>query len=145
MLTTPRTGFRKLTQLKPEPGIPPGSYRITGFVLSTYPATRAEGKEALMRLPRSRVITKIIVLALIIYAGASLLTIRGNIEDARDGLGEARRAVAELEISNAELEYEIENYNEPDVIANIARSSLGLVLPGEIVFFDPGIRQDSEN
>ena len=92
----------------------------------------------IMKLPRSKMITRIIVFALIVYAGVSLIAIRGRIEAARDDLGEVRRAVAELEVSNAELEYEIENYNNPDVIAGIARSSLGLVLPGEIVFFDGG-------
>ena len=97
-----------------------------------------------MRLPRSRMITKIIVFALIIYAVISLITMRGNIETARDGLGEVRRAVTELEISNAQLEYEIDNYDESDVIADIARSNLGLVLPGEIVFFDGGSEQGSE-
>jgi len=96
----------------------------------------------IMKLPRSKIITKIIVFALIVYAGISLIAIRGRIEAARDDLGEVRREVAELEVSNAELEYEIENYNNPDVIAGIARSSLGLVLPGEIVFFDGGSGTD---
>ena len=101
--------------------------------------------EALMKLPRSRMITKIIVFALIIYAVISLIAIRGNIESAREDLGEVRRAVTELEITNAELEYEIENHNEPDVIADIARSNLGLVLPGEIVFFDGGSDQEPDD
>jgi len=85
----------------------------------------------------------IIVFALIVYASVSLFAIRGRIETASDELNEARRAVAELEVSNAELEYEIENYNEPNVKADIARSALGLVLPGEIVFFDGGAELES--
>jgi len=89
-------------------------------------------------------ITKIIVFALIIYAGISLITIHRRIETARTDLSGVRRAVAELELSNAELEYEIENYSEPDVIADIARSNLGLVLPGEIVFYDVGSEQAPE-
>jgi len=99
--------------------------------------------EALMRFPRSKMVTKVIVFALIVYAGISLIAIRGRIEAARDDLGDVRRAVAELELSNAELEYEIENYNDPAVIAGIARSSLGLVLPGEIVFYDSGSGQEA--
>ena len=91
-----------------------------------------------MRRPRSKIITKIIVFALIIYAGIILFDLRGRIETAREELGDVRRAVVEQELINAELEYEIENYNEPEVIAGIARSSLGFVLPGEIVFFDSG-------
>ena len=96
-----------------------------------------------MRLPRSKLITKIIVFALIIYAGISLITLRGRIDEVREELYDVRRAVAEQEIANAQLEYDIENYNEPDVKANIARSNLGLVLPGEIVFFDAGSGQDT--
>ena len=89
-----------------------------------------------MRRPRSRISTKVIVFALVIYAGITLINLRGRIESTREDLYNARRRVAEMEISNAELEYEIDNYNDPGVIADIARSNLGLVLPGEIVFYD---------
>jgi len=89
-------------------------------------------------MKRSKLTTKIIVFALIIYAGISLITFRGRIENERQDLDEIRRRVAAMEMSNAELEYEIEHYYDPDVIASIARSRLGLVLPGEIVFYDGG-------
>ena len=97
-----------------------------------------------MRLTRSKLITKIIVFALIIYAGISLIAFRGRIESVKEELYDARRAVAEQEVTNAQLEYDIEHYNDPDVKASIARSNLGLVLPGEIVFYDAGIGQDEE-
>ena len=91
-----------------------------------------------MRLRRSGIISKIVIFALIIYAGINLISLRGRIDTARDDLNTVRRLVAEKELSNAELEYEVEHYNEPEVISNIARSDLGLVLPGEIVFYDGG-------
>ena len=91
-----------------------------------------------MKVSRSKIITRIIVFALVIYACISLITLRGRIENVNTELGGVRRAVAEMEVSNAQLEYEIENCNDPDVIADIARSELGLVLPGEIVFYDGG-------
>ena len=87
-------------------------------------------------MKRSSLRTKIIILALIIYAGASLVALRGRIEVAQANLAEVRRIVAQKEITNAELEYEIQHYNDPEVIARIARTRLGLVLPGEIVFYD---------
>ena len=87
-------------------------------------------------MKRSKLITKIIVFSLIIYAGVSLITLRGRIEAARQALDDVRRRVAEIELSNAELEYEIDHYNDPDVIAGLARTRLGLVLPGEIVLYD---------
>jgi len=99
----------------------------------------------IMRLARSKLITKIIVFALIVYAGISLITLRGRIDDVRGELFDVRRAVAEQEIINAQLEYDIENYNDPDVKANIARTNLGLVLPGEIVFYDSGSGPDEED
>ena len=92
-------------------------------------------------MKRSKLITKIIVFALVIYAGISLIALRGRIDTARQELDSVRRRVAEMEVANAELEYEIEHYNDPDVIANIARSRLGLVMPGEIVYYDGGIAQ----
>jgi len=95
-----------------------------------------------MRVSRSKIITRIIVFALIVYAGISLITIRGRIDAVRGELQDLRKAVAEIEISNSEIEYEIENYNEPGVKADIARSELGLVLPGEIIFYDGGSEQD---
>ena len=95
-------------------------------------------KGMVIGMKRSKFITKIIVFALIIYAGISLITLRGRIEEGRSDLGEIRRRVAAMEVANAELEYEIEHYNNPDVIASIARSRLGLVFPGEIVFYDGG-------
>ena len=87
-------------------------------------------------MKRSKLITKIIVFALIIYAGISLISLRGRIDSQRRELDEVRRLVADMEILNAELEYETEHYNDPDVIADIARTRLGLVLPGEILFYD---------
>ena len=98
-----------------------------------------------MKTSRSRLITRIIVFALIIYAGISLITLRGRIETVQGELYDVRKAVAEIEISNSEFEYKIENHNEPDVIADIARSELGLVLPGEIIFYDGGsVRGDAD-
>jgi cell division protein FtsL len=85
-------------------------------------------------MKRSKLSTRIIVLAMVIYACISLISLRARIESGQKELDDLRRRVAEMEISNAELEYQIEHYNDPDVIANIARSRLGLVLPGEIVF-----------
>ena len=93
-------------------------------------------------MKRSKLSTKLIVLALVIYAGISLFTLRERIEFQRQQLNEIRRLVAEKELSNAEREYELEHYNDPDVIADIARSNLGLVLPGEVA---PGVVETGKN
>ena len=96
-----------------------------------------------MKLRRSKLITRIVVFALIVYAGVSLINLRGRIEEVRGELYEARRAVAEMEQANAKLEHDIENIDDPDVKAGIAQTNLGLALPGEIVFFDSGFEHDN--
>jgi cell division protein FtsB len=70
---------------------------------------------------------------LIIFSFSRLISTQRSITSARENLEELQQQVVEQELINAELEYAIENYNDPDVIANIARTQLGLVLPGEIV------------
>ena len=96
-------------------------------------------------MKRSKLITKIIIFALIIYAGISLIAFRGRIEVVRQERDEARRSVAEKELSNAEREYELEHYDDPDVKASIARTRLGLVFPGEVVLFDGGNGQSGSD
>ena len=39
---------------------------------------------------------------------------------------------------NAELEYDIQHAEDPATIAEIARIKLGLVMPGEKIFYDVG-------
>ena len=89
-----------------------------------------------MKLPRSGVVSKIVVCAVILYAGVNLVTLRGRIETARAERDTVKHKVDTKEITNAELEYEIEHHDEPEVIAEIARTDLGLVLQGEIVFYE---------
>ena len=39
-------------------------------------------------------------------------------------------------LENAELEYDIEHAGDPEIIAEIARDKLGLVMPDEKIFYD---------
>ena len=52
-------------------------------------------------MKRSKLSTKIIVLAMIIYACISLVSLRAKIETGQRELDNLKRQVAELEISNA--------------------------------------------
>jgi cell division protein FtsB len=45
------------------------------------------------------------------------------------------QAVEEKTASNADMKYEIEHINDPQTIENIARVKLGLLRPGEKVFY----------
>ena len=89
-----------------------------------------------MKLKRASIFTKIVILALIVYATVMLVNTRQQAARA-----EADRAALQAQVDamlreNAELQYDIEHADDPEVIAGIARSKLGLVKPGEKIFYD---------
>ena len=98
-----------------------------------------------MKLKRSKLTTKLIVFALIIYAAGALISLQALSEEARQINTELEKQVSETEIDNANLEYAIENHDDPDVIADIARSYLGLALHGEVVVYDDPSEQDGND
>ncbi len=89
-----------------------------------------------MKLKRSSIIMKIVILALIVYATISLVTTRGRIAEA-----EADRVLLQAKVDaalqqNAELQFDLDHAEDPETIAEIARTKLGLVKPGEKIFYD---------
>ena len=89
-----------------------------------------------MKFKRSSIFIRIVILALLLYAAITLVTIKGRIATA-----EADRAALQTKVEialreKAELEYDIEHAGDPETIAEIARTKLGLVMPGEIIFYD---------
>ena len=89
-----------------------------------------------MKLKRSRFTTKLIVFALVLYAAAALISLRSLSEEAVAINTSLGGEVDKLKIENANIEYAIENHDDPDVIAEIARSYLGLALPDEVIVYD---------
>jgi len=85
---------------------------------------------------RSRIITIVIVLALTIYAVISLYNFWVQHLEVLESLEEARREAAELQQRIADLEYMLENINDPDVMRRIAEEILGLVSPDEMLITD---------
>ncbi len=89
-----------------------------------------------MKLKRSSIIMKIVILALIVYATISLVTTKGRIAEA-----EADRVLLQAKVDaalqqNAELQFDLDHAEDPETIAEIARTKLGLVKPGEKIFYD---------
>jgi cell division protein FtsB len=83
-------------------------------------------------------LTKIVVLALLIYLSITLLDLRSQIRTA-----EAERDARQQEVNaqiqtNAALSSMLENSDDPDALEDLARDKLGLVKPGEKVFYDIG-------
>ena len=89
-----------------------------------------------MKLKKAGIITKIVILVLVVYAVVTSVSLQGKTSAVRAEQDALRQEIAELEINNAELEYAIENKDNDDVIAGIARDELGLIGPDEKVFYD---------
>ncbi len=84
------------------------------------------------------IIMGLLMLALIIYAAASLSRMNARIEAAelaKEALADEALALA---VGNASLEYEIEHSSDLDMVEKVARDKLGMVLPGEIIYYDIG-------
>lgn len=87
-----------------------------------------------MKLKKASLLTKLVVLALLIGAATGLLNLRQQILTAEADLAEAQSQVAEQKQVNAELADAVENSGDPERQADLARSKLGLVEPGEYIF-----------
>ena len=89
-----------------------------------------------MKLKKASIFTKIVILALILYAGVSLSGTKDRIARAEAERAQLQEQVDAALQENAELRYDIEHAGDPETIAEIARTKLGLVMPGEKIFYD---------
>ena len=78
---------------------------------------------------KAGLLTKLVILALLIYLATSLLNLQGRIRETQAERDTLSRQVAEQTQVNADLAEDVANPDDPD----IARDKLGLVVPGEKV------------
>lgn len=91
-----------------------------------------------MHVKRAGLLTKILILTLLIVVAASLLELNSQVDQAQSQKEELTRQVAAQTQTNAGLADAIEHSDDPDRIADVAREKLGLVTPGEIIFYSMG-------
>lgn len=91
-----------------------------------------------MKLKRAGFLTKVIILALLVGSAVALLNLRGQINTARVNKQALQRQLDQQQQINSELAGVLENSDDPERQAEIARDKLGLVKPGErvIIFTD---------
>ena len=89
-----------------------------------------------MKLKKAGILTKIVVIALILYASVTLINLKTQVENAKTEKESLQEQVEEKTASNAELQYAIDHSNDDDTIAEYAKDKLGLVMPGEQIFYD---------
>ena len=88
-----------------------------------------------MRFKRAGFLTKIVVLALLIYRATSLLDLRGQIQTVQEERDALAQQVADQQLENQELSEAIENSDDPDVLEQVARDK-GFVKQDEVLYVD---------
>ena len=89
-----------------------------------------------MQVKRTSLITKIVIVAIILYAGVTLISLKVQVAAARKQRDELQSQVSSVTQTNTELKYAIDHSTDADTIEDIARNKLNLVKPGEKIFYD---------
>ncbi len=91
-----------------------------------------------MRLRKSSLITKLVILALMVYAVATIMTLQPQINALNAEREKLSAEVADVEQENLELQEDIAAMDTDEAVIEIARERLNLVEDGEMVFIDSG-------
>ena len=101
------------------------------------PAAAICGREerAPMEFKRAGILTKIVVLALLIYMATSLLDLRGKIQEVQAQRDELVWQVTDQQLENRKLADAIANSGDPEMLERVARDR-GFVEKDETLFID---------
>ena len=91
-----------------------------------------------MRRRKSSLITKLVILALMVYAVATIMTLQPQINALNAEREKLSAEVADVEQENLELQEDIAAMDTDEAVIEIARERLNLVEDGEMVFIDSG-------
>ena len=83
-----------------------------------------------MRLKRTGIFTKVIIVVLLLYAVTTLIVLRGKIETAEETLDERLKTRADLTASNDDMQYALDDKDDDEVLEDLARRE-GMVYQDE--------------
>ena len=89
----------------------------------------------LMQLKRAGFLTKIVVLALLIYLATSLLDLRSQIRETESLRNSLAQKVSSVELENRRLSEAIADSEDPAVMEQVARDK-GYVREDEVLYID---------
>ena len=89
-----------------------------------------------MKVKRAGMPTKLLVLVLLAALAAALLSTQAKLSAAQADREELSRQIQAQREANAALADDIAHSGDPEYLADIARSKLGLLEPDEIEFVD---------
>ena len=89
-----------------------------------------------MKIKRAGIITKVILLAIVLYAAVRLAMVHSQTQDLQRQIEQLEQQSQTLTEENAALEYQIAHSDDDETKEEIARDKLGLVKAGEKIFYD---------
>ena len=94
--------------------------------------------KAPIRVRRSGLLTKVVVLLVVVCSTVTLMSQRTQIRAKQAEYQKLNQQVAQLEQKNTQLQADLAGLGRDDSVRDIARRELGLVENGEIIFTDRG-------
>lgn len=88
-----------------------------------------------MKLKQAGFLTKIVILALLIYMAISLLDMQNQLQETRALKDALEKQVASQQIENQRLADAVENSDDPAMMEQVAREK-GYVKQGEVLYID---------
>ena len=91
-----------------------------------------------MRLRKSSMLTRLIILALAVYAIVTLLGLQTQISQQNEANDVLREQITATAQENQRLQQAIERVGSREGVEEVARNTLGLVTEGEMIFYNLG-------
>ncbi len=89
-----------------------------------------------MRLKKTKLITKLLILGLAVYAVVALVGLRSQLQQKQAQASQLEKQVVAAQQANSALQEDIDALGTEEGILKIAREQLGMVSNDEILFFD---------
>ena len=93
-----------------------------------------------MRLKKTSIWTKLLILIIVVYAVVTLVDLQDRVSAANAEVAALEEQVLYAEQENALVEQELADLGSDSIIMKIARTRLGMVEAGEIVFYDADVQ-----
>ncbi|HIQ70057.1 MAG TPA: septum formation initiator family protein [Candidatus Avoscillospira stercorigallinarum] len=91
-----------------------------------------------MRFKRSSLVTKVLILVLVVYATVTLVSLQSQVTEKETQAAALQDDITAAQQENLRLEQAINALGTDEGVEAVARQKLGLVAPGEILFYDVG-------
>lgn len=89
-----------------------------------------------MRFKKTSLLTKLLILAVAVYALITLVSLQDSISAAKKESNAIAHQLMVKEQEKAQLEQDLEEFGSDQSVKKLARQYLGMVEEGEIRFFD---------